>query len=75
MACQTLKKLKNQFQKYLKNKNMLFFHNPKGTFYHVLLTAIAVIMVWRGIWNLLDEYMIIENSLISNIVRRSILNF
>ena len=47
---------------------MLFYHNPKGTFYHVLLTVVAVVMVWRGIWNLLDEYMVIEHPLVNSLV-------
>ena len=47
---------------------MLFFHNPKGSFYHVILTAVAIVMVWRGIWNLLDEYMIMGHPLLNNLV-------
>ncbi|MBI1961298.1 MAG: hypothetical protein HYS45_01190 [Parcubacteria group bacterium] len=46
----------------------MFFHHPKRKFYHVLLSAVAVIMVWRGVWNLLDEYLLEGYELVSNIV-------
>ncbi|PJA48729.1 MAG: hypothetical protein CO170_01845 [candidate division SR1 bacterium CG_4_9_14_3_um_filter_40_9] len=32
-----------------------------------LITIIGVIMVWRGIWNLLDHYFFPHNRLLSNI--------
>jgi len=32
-----------------------------------LITIVGVIMIWRGIWNLLDHYFFPHNRLISNI--------
>jgi len=46
----------------------MFFHGNKTKFYHILLSAIAVIMVWRGIWNLLDKYLFENYWVASNIV-------
>lgn len=34
----------------------------------VLASAIAIIMIWRGVWNLLDHYFLTESFLGSQIV-------
>ena len=41
---------------------------PTKTFFSMLLVGLAVIIIWRGIWNLLDEYLLPDNFLLSNIV-------
>lgn len=37
-------------------------------FFSTLFIAVAVIMVWRGIWNLLDIYLLPKMPLLSNII-------
>ena len=44
----------------------MFFKREK--FSHVLLSAIAVVMVWRGVWNLLDYFLLPDNFIRSNII-------
>lgn len=34
----------------------------------ILILAIAVIMVWRGVWNLLDHYLLPNNFVASSIL-------
>jgi len=46
----------------------MFFRSAQSKFHHVLLSAVAVIMVWRGIWNLLDKYLLNHYWLASNIL-------
>ena len=41
---------------------------PSKTFFGMLMIAIAVIMVWRGIWNLLDHYLFPDNFILSNVI-------
>lgn len=43
----------------------------KNTFFYnvrVFLLIIAVIMIWRGIWNFLDTYFLPDNYVLSNIL-------
>lgn len=43
----------------------------KNTFFYnvrVFLLIIAVIMIWRGIWNFLDSYFLPDNYVLSNIL-------
>jgi len=32
---------------------------------HVLLIATAIVMFWRGVWGLLDEYLLVDEPLAS----------
>ncbi len=41
---------------------------PTKTFFSMLLIAIAVILIWRGVWNLLDEYLLPDNFIASNVL-------
>ena len=34
----------------------------------IFIAAIAIIGIWRGIWNLLDEYFLVNNFLWSQII-------
>lgn len=38
------------------------------TFLRTLLAAIAIVMIWRGTWDLLDAYLFPENPLLSDIL-------
>lgn len=40
--------------------------NPR--FFPTLIAAAAVIFVWRGIWNLLDMYLLPDHFVLSNII-------
>lgn len=40
----------------------------KTSFAHVVLIAVAVVLVWRGAWGLMDLYIFPDNALISYIV-------
>ncbi len=43
----------------------------KNTFFYnvrVFLLIIAVIMIWRGIWNFLDTYFLPDNYVLSNVL-------
>ena len=33
-----------------------------------LLAVVAVVMMWRGIWGLLDEYLLPKNPKLSNLI-------
>lgn len=35
---------------------------------HLLLVAIAIVMFWRGVWDLLDEYLLPNWPLMSSVV-------
>jgi hypothetical protein len=50
----------------------MFFFKKKETFLHhfttVLLTVIAVVFVWRGIWGLTDTFLFPEEPTLSYLV-------
>ena len=35
---------------------------------HVILTALAIIMFWRGIWGLMDTYLFPDNHVLSYVL-------
>ena len=37
-------------------------------FWERLITVIAIVMIWRGVWNLLDAYFLTENPFWSNVL-------
>ena len=41
---------------------------PTKTFFSMLLVAISIIFIWRGVWNLLDAYLLPENFIASNVL-------
>ena len=54
----------NEMKKCKKQLGISLKLAPK--FYLTLLVAIGVILVWRGIWNLVDLYLFPKNPLLSN---------
>jgi len=53
---------------FLKKKKLSLSLKPTKTFFSMLLVGFAVIIIWRGIWNLLDEYLLPDNFLASNVL-------
>ena len=47
-----------QFRRYRRFKK-------KHKLFHILLVALAVVMLWRGIWGILDLYFFPNNSVAS----------
>lgn len=41
---------------------------PAPGFFPTLLKAIAIVMVWRGVWNLLDMYFLPDQELLGNVI-------
>ena len=41
---------------------------PNPRFFEKLITAIAVVMVWRGVWNLLDTYLFPQHKILSDVL-------
>ena len=54
-----IKKLLRKFKKFKEN------HNSNV---NILIECVAIIMIWRGVWDLLEIYVIPENQLASNII-------
>ena len=56
------------FKLYFMKKHLppISLRMRKG-FIGTLLIVVAVILVWRGLWNLMDIYIFPENELLSNI--------
>ncbi|MFH1375504.1 MAG: hypothetical protein ABIH35_02430 [Patescibacteria group bacterium] len=50
-----------------KKQNAGFSLRLSPYFWERLITAIAVVMIWRGLWNLLDAYFFVENPFWSNV--------
>jgi len=50
-----------------KKKNT-FSLKPTKTFLSTLMVAVAVVFVWRGVWNLLDEYLLPDHWVMSNVL-------
>ena len=48
---------------FSKKAKKLFVYNAK-----ILILAIAVIMIWRWVWNFLDHYLLPDDFVISNII-------
>lgn len=62
---------------FFPNKKYTKFEELKKKFFHymrplsdikILIFAIAIIMIWRGVWNLVDTYFFPEHFLASNIL-------
>ena len=49
-------------------KDVKFSLRLSPKFFPILLKAIAVVMVWRGLWNLLDMYFLPGNPILSNVI-------
>lgn len=59
---------KKQLKKIKKAKRKFFkFLRPLADI-KLLIFAIAIIMIWRGVWNLTDEYFLPTHPLASNIL-------
>lgn len=37
-------------------------------FYITLINIVGIVLVWRGLWNLMDQYIFPDKPLLSNIV-------
>lgn len=37
-------------------------------FYVTLINVVGIVLVWRGLWNLIDKYIFPDKPLLSNIV-------
>lgn len=55
-------KIINNFLPRKKQRN-IFLYNLR-----IFILAIAIIMIWRWVWNFLDHYIIPEDFILSNIV-------
>jgi hypothetical protein len=53
-----IKKLLRKFKKFKENHNSNI---------NILIECVAIIMIWRGVWDLLEMYILPENQLVSNI--------
>ncbi len=53
-----IKKLLRKFKKFKEN------HNSNV---NILIECVAIIMIWRWVWDLLEMYILPENQLVSNI--------
>ena len=60
-------KTMNKFVKKLLRKFKKFRENHNSNM-NILIECIAIIMIWRGVWDLLEIYVIPENQLASNII-------
>ena len=41
---------------------------PNKVFFRSLVVALAVIFIWRGVWNLLDKFFLTDSFVVSNVV-------
>ena len=44
-----------------------FSFNLAPHFFEKIVLVIGVVLIWRGIWNLIDQYFLINNQLLSNL--------
>lgn len=51
-----------------KSKKVSVSLRPRSRFLWTLLIAVAVILVWRGVWNLVDIYFLPEYPILSNVL-------
>ena len=56
----------NRFIKKLLRKLKKFKENHNSNV-NILIECVAIIMIWRGVWDLLEMYILPENQLVSNI--------
>ena len=56
----------NKFVKKLLKKFKNFKKNHRSNV-NILIECVAIIMIWRGVWDLLEMYVLPENQLVSNI--------
>jgi RsiW-degrading membrane proteinase PrsW (M82 family) len=49
-------------------KKITFSLRPNKNFFYVLLIAIAMILVWRGVWDLVDMYLFPEHPVWSALI-------
>jgi hypothetical protein len=59
-------KIMNKFVKKLLRKFKNFKKNHRSNV-NILIECVAIIMIWRGVWDLLEMYVLPENQLVSNI--------
>ena len=59
-------KVMNKIVKNLLRKFKKFKENHRSNV-NILIECIAIIMIWRGVWDLLEIYVLPENQLVSNI--------
>jgi hypothetical protein len=41
---------------------------PTKTFFTMILVVTCVVLIWRGIWNLLDLYFLTGHPILSNVI-------
>ncbi len=56
----------NKFIKKLLRKFKKFKENHHSNV-NILIECVAIIMIWRGVWDLLEMYILPENQLVSNV--------
>lgn len=49
-------------------KNITFSFRLHKKVLYVLLVAVGMILVWRGVWDLVDMYVFLENPLLSALI-------
>lgn len=58
--------MKKLFRKILRKFNK--FRKNRDSNINILIECIAIIMIWRGVWDLLEIYIFPDSPFISNIV-------
>lgn len=53
---------------FFTKKKLKISLKPTKTFFSMFMVAIAVVMVWRGVWNFLDHYLFPDNFILSNVL-------
>ena len=53
---------------FFKKEKLKLSFKPTKTFFSMFMIGLAVILIWRGIWNLLDEYFLPDNFVASNVI-------
>jgi len=49
-------------------KKIPFSLRPTKTFFTMILVVTCVVLIWRGIWNLLDLYFLKNHPILSNVI-------
>jgi len=61
-------RINNQSKMKLKKFFRGLSTKPNPYFLERLITAVAIVMVWRGMWNLLDTYFFPQHKILSDIL-------
>lgn len=48
------------------NKSKKNYHRNTRMYFEVITVSLAIVMMWRGVWNLLDYYVFPQYNFLSN---------